>query len=177
MSGEELLKHEKLIHKFVSDNYNKHKKIFMSREDMFQELFLHLLEKIKNYDSDYKISTFLYLLMNNYCKSKYNYLSTQNSLYYNKNLPILDYLDYEQEEISLKEKIINKEQFESIKKHLSKEAVLYYLYELSYKEIGELLGINERAVRMRIVRNINKIRKEMNDNEKNYCKIRKNKRH
>ncbi len=162
---------EKIVEKYYSDI----RSFCLSRaglstdaaDDITQDVFLLLQEKHKTLE-DTNIRAWLYSVAANKLmefyreKTKFsNYLSIND----NEAVEQMLYISFEQ---CIP---VDFSEIESYKEHILKsltptEAELYekiYIFEKSYRKIGEELGLSENAVNIRALRLRNKIKKTVNE--------------
>jgi len=127
------------------------------KQDMMQEITLQLWKSFPNFQEKAKFSTWMYRIalntaITNIRKSKKN--------------PIFDAFSEKQSELPEKEEIpsldedINK-LYKAIAKlnDIEKAIILLYLEKRTYSEIGEVVGIGEKNVSVKIVRIKKKLKK------------------
>lgn len=156
-----LLDNLNVIYDFVNKKYDKFYVHYLSKEDMTQELILHCLEKIEQYNETYSITTFLYLVLNNYIASKGLSRETKNNALLTLKVPLNEYENYIFYNDN-KEKLFLQEKLDKIIHLLSKETIMYYLQELTLREIAEKEKTTITTINARIKRNIRKIRRLLN---------------
>lgn len=129
----------------------------MMAEELAQDSFLKAYRNISSYRGESKFSTWLYRIAYNTCLSE---------LRKNK-IPIVDIPDFNfgTSENSGEKNLINEDRNLQIKSVLSKlkqeEATyvqLFYLQELSIKEIAEVCGASESNVKVKLHRSKKKLR-------------------
>lgn len=122
------------------------------RKDLEQEVLIHLWKSFKTYNSEYKISTWIYKIAMNVSIS-----------YYRSNIKRKSKTSSIDESIfHLTNHIDNSQTFSEEKKLLydfinsldefNKEIIILYLDDLSYKEIASVVGITESNVGTKINR-------------------------
>ncbi len=167
MSDEELI--EKIIRtndsnlfsqlydRYVGVVYNKCLGFSKSKEeaqDLTHDIFLKLFIKLRTFKGKSKFSTWLYSFTYNHCV---NYVQRDSEKKKPK-VPIDDYLEkFSSEEVSEESLLSLKSEklakaLEIIDPNDKVILLLKYQDELSIKEIQEVLGIGESAVKMRIKR-------------------------
>lgn len=150
--------------KEVSDNYGIIHKVCNiycntseDKKDMMQEITLQLWKSYPNFQGKAKFSSWMYKIalntvITNIRKSKRN--PVMESLFENQ----LDIPD--KEDIQNLDKDINR-LYKAIAKlnDIDKAIIMLYLEEKTYKEIGEIIGISEKNVSVKLVRIKTKLEK------------------
>lgn len=141
----------KVYRKCYSFVYNQER-----AEDFTHDIFLKLIVKIGTFKETAKFSTWLYSITYNYCMDQIRVNKKQNETQLDDN--------FEVEEVDLS--YIDEMQSEGLKKSLEKipsdeKALLLMKYQddFSIKEISDALNISESAVKMRLMRSKDKLRK------------------
>jgi RNA polymerase sigma-70 factor (ECF subfamily) len=141
----------KVYRKCYSFVYNQEK-----AEDFTHDIFLKLIVKIGTFKETAKFSTWLYSITYNYCMDQIRVTKKQNESQLDDN--------FEVEEVDLS--YIDEMQSEGLKKSLEKipsdeKALLLMKYQddFSIKEISDALNISESAVKMRLMRSKEKLKK------------------
>lgn len=118
------------------------------RKDLVQEIIVQLWNVFGQYNSQYKISTWMYRIALNVAISFYRKESRRKD-----QQPMLESMLEIHEEAEEKEtNILLLQQFINELKELDKALMLLYLEENSYKEMAEILGISESNVATKISR-------------------------
>ena len=130
------------------------------REDLAQEIVYNLWKAGKNFNPDYKFSTWMYRVALNVAISFYRSgrrsvpVSELSELHINIEEPFApDATSEENMQLLL--------QFIAELKELDKALVLLWLESKSYKEISDILGISETNVATRISRSKEKLKQQM----------------
>ncbi len=126
-------------------------------EDIAQDVFVYILMNKEKYDPKYSLKAYLYTI----AKSKsLNYIKRENKITY---LQDNQYIFNEQE---IEDAIFDKEQSQKLKIAIDslpepQNQIIYLvdIEELSYKEIGEILGISLSQVKTLIYRGRKKLKK------------------
>jgi RNA polymerase sigma-70 factor, ECF subfamily len=124
--------------------------------DVLQEVFIKTYKNIKSFDAGRKFSSWLYRIAHN---EFVNALKKRSK----RPLPLFDldvfFPQYAKEKDSLPDQIDRKEMKETVEKFLSKidakyrePIMLFYIEELSYKEIADVMQIPVSTVGIRIKR-------------------------
>ncbi len=119
-------------------------------EDITQDIFLHLFERIKGFRGESKISTYLYRVVTNFCINRAKIMSGHLSL---EQIPEIK--TQKQEGLSLEEEEKNaRAQQALLRLSEAHRAVLILkaMEGLSYKEVAEVTGLSEVQVRGRLYR-------------------------
>ncbi len=161
---------DKYIHRIIYFIFGFVKK-FDVAEDLAQDVFVYLLVNKENYNFDYNLKTYLYMIAK--CRA-FNYLNKMKKL---NELSFEDYQNSEEiEEIEeIEEKIFDnirdKNLHEAIIKLKPKQARILYLAkieELKIKEIAEILNLSENDVKISIHRGIRKLKKIIGEEDDLY---------
>lgn len=110
------------------------------RQDLIQEMMIQIWQSVHKYNSQYKISTWLYRISLNVAISFYRKSSTRAKKYTGLNelmveTPVEDKSENEQ-------KLNLLEQFISELKEIDKALMILYLEDKSHTEIAEILGMS-----------------------------------
>ncbi|MFK5883200.1 MAG: RNA polymerase sigma factor, partial [Candidatus Izemoplasma sp.] len=142
---------------------------YSESEDITQEIFIKVYKELIKYNKDKaSFRTWLYRIAHNYT---INYLKSSK---YKKIKNLADYNDqFIPGETDIEESIINDERINSVvlimKKVLSTKHLrimtLHFFTNFSVKEISETLDIPEKTIYKAIKTSIEKIKKEVDDNE------------
>ncbi len=122
------------------------------RKDLEQEIIIQLWKSLKTFDGNYKLSTWIYKVAINVSISFYRKDVTRKS----RTTPITESIFQEfedrqhDEELNQNRKILH--DFINRLSDFNKEIIILYLEDLSYKEIGEIVGISESHVGTKINR-------------------------
>jgi RNA polymerase sigma-70 factor (ECF subfamily) len=129
------------------------------KDDLKQEIILQLWKSYPNFKGKSKFSTWMYRVafntaITNIRKSKRHPIIEAWSGS-EPNFSEKENIDYLQEDINSLYKAIAK------LKDVEKAIIMLYLEEKSYKEIGEIIGISEKNVSVKLVRLKEKLKKLM----------------
>lgn len=127
-------------------------------EDLSQEVFIAFYKNISNFRGDSLVSTYLYRITINIClnfKKKNNIKSFLGGLF---NV-------HKEHSLNLDDKTYVRQCIRELPEDLKNVIVLYYYIGLSYKEIGDILGISERAVEGRLYRAKQKLKVKLENGE------------
>lgn len=129
------------------------------KKDLEQEILIQLWKSIKSYNSNYKMSTWIYKIAMNVSVSFYRSSSNKKA----NTLSINDSI------FQVENKIDHADPFEEKRKFLhdfikqldvfNKEIMILYLDDYGYKEIAEIVGISESNVGTKI----NRIKKKLQE--------------
>ncbi len=130
------------------------------REDLKQEIILQLWKSYPSFQGKSKFSTWMYRIafntaITNIRKSKRHPIVEALSGI-EQSIPVREDIDYMDDDMNSLFKAIGK------LKDVEKAIVTLYLEEKSYKEIGEIGGISEKNVSVKIVRLKDKLKKLIN---------------
>ncbi len=160
LSEEKFLEILKANQGIVLKIVNSYCKNVEDRSDLIQEITIQLWKSWKNYNNDYKISTWMYRIALNVAISFYRKTSRKKTLFQPiKETPILVSND---EDIDVSEKIKQLYHFISKFNALNKALILLYLDQYSYEEIASVLGISKTNVATKISRIKKRLKKEFN---------------
>ena len=130
------------------------------RNDLIQEITIQLWKSWKNYNDDYKISTWMYRIALNIAISFYRKTSRKETLIH----PLKEgsVFIYNNEGVDLSENIKQLYHFISKLNDLNKALILLYLDQYNYEEIASVLGISKTNVSTKISRIKRYLKKEFN---------------
>ncbi|MDY8134309.1 sigma-70 family RNA polymerase sigma factor [Aquimarina sp. 2201CG5-10] len=139
---------------------NSYCKKIEDRDDLIQEITIQLWKSWKNYNSDYKISTWMYRIALNVAITFYRKTSRKETLIQ----PLKEELVFvhNNEDIDLSESVKQLYYFISKFNALNKALILLYLDQYSYEEIASVLGISKTNVSTKISRIKMHLKKEFN---------------
>lgn len=144
-----------IIYKICNVYSNSHE----DRNDLKQEIILQLWKSYHSFQGKSKFSTWMYRIAFN---------TAVTNIRKSKRHPIIEALSGTEQNFSEKEEIdyLNEDinhlyQAISKLKDVEKAIVMLYLEEKSYKEIGEIIGISEKNVSVKLVRLKEKLKKLM----------------
>jgi len=147
--------HKRIIFK-VCNSYCKHQE---SRKDLAQEIVIQLWKSFGKYDSQYKVSTWMYRIALNVAISFYRrekkYTSTSSITESN-----IDFADDNTSSHDTESNIVQLHQFIDHLDELHKALMILYLDDNSYKDISEVLGITETNVATKINRIKQKLKQQ-----------------
>ena len=141
----------KVYRKCYSFVYNQEK-----AEDLTHDIFLKLIVKIGTYKETSKFSTWLYSITYNYCMDQIRSRKKKTEV------PLPDQIDISDEDDADFLDFQSAELEKSLKQMPSEErAILQMKYQedFSIKEIAETMKISESAVKMRLLRSKEKLKK------------------
>ncbi|RZK51592.1 MAG: sigma-70 family RNA polymerase sigma factor [Pedobacter sp.] len=129
---------------------NSYCKNAVDREDLAQEIIFQLWKSWDKYDSNFKLSTWMYRIALNVAISFYRKerKSTETILMGDQLIEIAD----EKLEEGLERNLSALQQFINELKPLDKALMILYLEEKSHKEIAEIMGITSTNVATKVGR-------------------------
>jgi RNA polymerase sigma factor (sigma-70 family) len=143
---------DKVYRKCYSFTYNQEK-----AEDFTHDIFLKLILKIGTFKENAKFSTWLYSITYNFCMDQIRVGKKLNEV------PIAENFDPEipddDDEIISMQSSGLKKSMENIPSDEKALLLMKYQDDFSIKEIAETLNISESAVKMRLLRSKEKLRK------------------
>ena len=140
---------------------------FHIAEDITQDTFLQAYQRLSTLKEPQRFASWLYVIASNYCKMwlRKRRLSTQSLE--NTSSVQLEKATYSGHVIEENERTTAESQREVVKKLLAKlqesertVITLYYLGEMTYEEISEFLGVSVAAIKNRLYRARNRLKKE-----------------
>ncbi len=130
---------------------------FDDRKDLEQEIIIHLWNSFQNYDSKYKMSTWIYRIALNVSVSFYRRDKNRKTKTTFINNSIFEIVDFDEKSDVLDERLIFLNKFISELDIYNKEIMILFLENLSYNEIAEIVGISESNVGTKM----NRIKKKL----------------
>lgn len=129
------------------------------REDLEQEILIQLWSSLKDYNENYKLSTWIYKIAMNVSISFYRKNKLRNTA---THLPIDSIFiegeyDEETDEFKHQKKVLNI--FIDKLNEFDKAIIILYMEEYNYKEISDIVGISETNVGTKI----NRIKKKLKE--------------
>jgi RNA polymerase sigma-70 factor (ECF subfamily) len=130
------------------------------REDLRQEIILQLWKSYPGFQGKSKFSTWMYRIAFNTAitnirkSSKHPIVEALSGA--EQSIPVREDIEYMNDDTNSLFKAIAK------LKDVEKAIIMLYLEEKSYKEIGEIVGISEKNVSVKLVRSKDKLKKLMN---------------
>ncbi len=127
-----------------------------TRKDLVQEIIYQLWRSYPNYNTAYKVSTWMYTISINVAISSYRKQSKRDTMY----VPITETENIiaTVEGNEMDEKVSFLYQFINELKDLDKALMFLYLESHSYAQIAEIMGISETNVATKISRNKEKLK-------------------
>ena len=156
-------KHQKPVHALAWRKTGD----FHVAEEITQDTFLKAYQNLSTLKEPQKFAGWLYVIATNYCKMwlRKKRLSTQSLE--DTSRTELEKTAYSEYVIAENEQVAMETQREVVKKLLAKlqesdrtVITLYYLGEMSYEEISEFLGVSVAAIKNRLYRARNRLKKE-----------------
>jgi RNA polymerase sigma factor (sigma-70 family) len=142
----------KVYRKCYSFVYNQAK-----AEDFTHDIFLKLIVKIGTFKETSKFSTWLYSITYNYCMDQIRVTKKNQEVALEGDYELVD--DYEDEELAQMQGSQLSKSLEKIPSDEKALILMKYQDDFSIKEIAETLKITESAVKMRLLRSKEKLRK------------------
>jgi RNA polymerase sigma-70 factor (ECF subfamily) len=139
---------------------NSYCKNIEDRNDLIQEITIQLWKSWKNYNNDYKISTWMYRIALNVAITFYRKTSRKETLI--QSLKEETVLIDNNEDFNSSENVKQLYYFISKFNALNKALILLYLDQYSYEEIASVLGISKTNVSTKISRIKKHLKKEFN---------------
>jgi RNA polymerase sigma-70 factor (ECF subfamily) len=136
------------------------------RTDILQDIFIKVYINIKSFDTKLRFNSWIYRIAHNECINKISWKSLRNFVSIDKEelLPsfALDYLVAKENVEKEFEQNFSKTEMEKHLKELDEKyrapVILYFLEDMSYEEIGEILKIPISTVGIRIKRGKDKLK-------------------
>ena len=151
-----LNEHKRLLYK-VTYSYCRNSD---DRKDLEQEIIIQLWKSLKNYNQEFKLSTWIYKIALNVAISHYRKDVKRKAT----NEPCDEAIFQIAAEEDCNEAYINKSEllYKFINKldELNKAIIILYLEDKSYKEISEIIGLTETNVGTKI----NRIKRKLKEN-------------
>ena len=122
------------------------------REDLAQEIVIHLWKSSARYDGQYRLSTWIYRVALNVAISFYRREKRRKQGVCPIDESIMDLVDEQQEPDDLEYNIQRLYLFINQQNELNKALMLLYLDDHSYSDMAEILGITETNVATKISR-------------------------
>ncbi|BAV04079.1 RNA polymerase sigma-70 factor, ECF subfamily [Filimonas lacunae] len=132
-----------------------------SRDDLVQEIIVHLWKAFEGYDSRYRYSTWIYRIALNVAISYYRKERTRKKIA----LPVLETTPLPvvapDENGQKEQQLLLLQQFIAALPDMDKALMLLFLDEKSQQEMSEILGISVSNVSTRIHRVKNKLKEQL----------------
>ena len=125
-------------------------------EDLTQEILIKIFMKIKSFKADSQFSTWVYSITHNTC---IDFIRKRKSLYLQLTSELAEAFEEEQEEHLDFTFAKFDEMLENMEPDTRTVLILKYKQNLSVKEIQDQLNISESAVKMRLLRARDKMRR------------------
>ncbi len=138
--------HQGILYK-VARSYCKDE---VDRQDLIQEMMIHIWQSVHRYNNQYKLSTWLYRIALNVAISYYRKNTKRTRSQYDLNEQLEDTPPPDLSESDQQVQVLL--QFINELKEIDKALMLLYLEEKSYKEIAEITGLSETNVATKIGR-------------------------
>jgi RNA polymerase sigma factor (sigma-70 family) len=135
------------------------------REDLVQDIIIHLWNASGKYDSQYKLSTWMYRIALNVAISFYRSERRRSQNISPLEQHIINSVELVYEAVESKSDIQQLYQFISELDELNRALILLYLDNHSYREISDILGISETNVASKVNRIKKKLKQEFSNLE------------
>jgi len=149
-----ITEHENLVHKVCNIYARNH----AEREDLKQEIIYQLWKSFKSFRGEARIQTWMYRVALN------------TALYYYKRRPP-EGIEYSTVQIAENPDLFVVEEqlkslYQAIRKlhYLDRAIILLYLEKKTYRQIGDIMGMTEKNISVRIVRIKEKLKQTMRKN-------------
>lgn len=130
-------------------------------EDFTHDIFIKLIVKLGTFKEDARFSTWLYSITYNYCMDQLRVAKKRGEIYSDEELEMADSVDLNTvfDEGDVEVKRLNKAM-----DHLSADEksilMMKYQDDLSIRDIADIFRVTESAVKMRLLRSREKLRKK-----------------
>jgi len=156
---------EELYDRYVDKVYRKCLSFVKNEaqaEDFTHDIFLRLVLKIGTFKEHAKFSTWLYSITYNYCMDQIKIIKKQAETTFDENFDLeQEYDNAELVEIQAQDL---KKALQKIDSNERAMLLMKYQDDFSIKEIADTLNITESAVKMRLMRTKEKLRKIYSEN-------------
>ena len=140
---------------------------FHIAEDITQDTFLKAYQELSTLNEPQRFASWLYVIASNYCKMWFRKKRLSTESLENISSTQLEKATYSEFVIEEKERSAEETQREIVKKLLAKlqesertVMTLYYLGGMTHEEISEFLGVSVAAIKNRLYRARNRLKKE-----------------
>jgi len=120
------------------------------RKDLLQEMMVQVWQALPKYNSDLKLSTWLYRIVLNIAISYYRKNANRQKTHQIVDFGSTDFADIQENESN--QNLLLLEKFVNELKDLDKALIVLYLEEKSHLEISEILGISTSNVATKVQR-------------------------
>ena len=120
------------------------------RKDLLQEMMVQVWQALPKYNSDLKLSTWLYRIVLNIAISYYRKNANRQKTHQIVDFGSTDFADIQENESN--QNLLLLEKFVNELKDLDKALIVLYLEEKSHLEISEILGISASNVATKVQR-------------------------
>lgn len=130
-------------------------------EDFTHDIFIKLIVKLGTFKEDARFSTWLYSITYNYCMDQLRVAKKRGEIYSDEELELADSVDLDTvfDDGDVEVKRLNKAM-----DHLSADEksilMMKYQDDLSIRDIADIFRVTESAVKMRLLRSREKLRKK-----------------
>lgn len=139
---------------------NSYCKNISDRDDLIQEITIHLWNSWSKYDDKFKLSTWIYKISLNIAISFYRKTYRRNTI--NQDIPEENIFIDDSVDSNLSENIKQLYHYISQLNELNKALILLYLDQYEYEEIASTLGISKTNVASKISRIKEQLKKKFN---------------
>lgn len=136
------------------------------REDLIQEMMIHIWQAFPRYNAQYKSSTWIYRIALNVAISYYRKKTTQQRRQQTLTVPPAPATEVDQTEMEQQFQLL--EQFISELKELDRALMVLYLEDRSHAEIAEILGISPSNVATKIGRIKDKLKQRFSQQQNQF---------
>lgn len=153
---------ERLYERYCDKVYRKclsFTKDSLKAEDLTHDIFLKLIVKLASFKEQARFSTWLYSITYNYCTDYVRSASHRNEVYNDEGWERVELVDDNLAEIAEMEAQRLKRALESMPPEERSLLLLKYQDDISIREIAAMQGTSEGAVKMRLKRSRDRLRK------------------
>ncbi|QJD78608.1 RNA polymerase sigma factor [Spirosoma rhododendri] len=169
---------EELVHRFVETQQNQYFERLYERycdkvyrkclsftkdpvkaEDLTHDIFLKLIVKLGGFKEQSKFSTWLYSITYNYCTDHVRSPTRRNEVYMDEGWERVEAVDDDMAEIAEMEAQRLKYALEQMPPDERTLLLMKYQDDVSIREIADVNGLTESAVKMRLKRSRDRLRK------------------
>lgn len=153
---------ERLYERYCDKVYRKclsFTKDSLKAEDLTHDIFLKLIVKLASFKEQARFSTWLYSITYNYCTDYVRSASHRNEVYNDEGWERVEIADDNLAEIAEMEAQRLKRALENMPPEERSLLLLKYQDDISIREIAAMQGVSEGAVKMRLKRSRDRLRK------------------
>lgn len=130
-------------------------------EDFTHDIFIKLIVKLGTFKEDARFSTWLYSITYNYCMDQLRVFKKRGEIYSDEELELADSVDlntvFDDGDIEVKRLNIAMDHLSADEKSI---LMMKYQDDLSIRDIADIFRVTESAVKMRLLRSREKLRKK-----------------